>query len=114
MEKLEKLQTYRSIIKQLLSQYASYKPSHGDIEIHSIFDTENDHYQVMAIGWDKKERVYGCSVHLEIKNGKIWIQNNNTEWDIGQDLVNMNVPKNDIVIGFQPPSMRQYSGYGTK
>jgi hypothetical protein len=113
MENLEKLQTYRTLVKQLLEQYATYKPSHGDVEIQKNFDTERDHYQVVAVGWDKKERIYGCSIHLDIKNEKIWIQINNTELEIGQVLVEMGVPKEDIVIGFQPPYMRQFSGYAT-
>lgn len=111
MEYLEKIQKYRIIIKQILSQYATYKPSHGEIEIQALFDTEHDHYQVLGVGWNKKERVYGCSMHLDIKNDKIWIQLNNTELDIGQALVEMGVPKEDIVIGFQPVYIRQVSGY---
>ena len=111
MENLEKIQTYRILIKQLLEQYATYKPSHGDIEIQTLFDTEQDHYQVLAVGWNQKERIYGSSIHLDIKNGKIWIQINNTELDIAQDLVAMGVSKEDIVIGFQPPYLRRYSGY---
>jgi hypothetical protein len=46
--------------------YASYKPSYGDIEIQTLFDTEQDHYQVLGVGWNKKERFYGCSMHLDI------------------------------------------------
>jgi XisI protein len=113
MADLEKIQTYRIIIRQLLEEYAGYKPSHGDIEIQTVFDTEHDHYQVVAIGWDQKQRVYGCSIHLDIKDEKIWIQVNNTELDIGQNLVEKGVPKEDIVVGFQPPFIRQYSGYAT-
>lgn len=56
-------------------------------------------------------RIYGCSIHLDIKDEKIWIQINNTELDVGQDLVERGIPKEDIVIGFQPPYLRQYSGY---
>lgn len=111
MANLEKVQIYRALSEQLLNQYATYKPSHGDIEVQSVFDTERDHYQVVVIGWDKKERVYGCSIHLDIKDEKIWIQVNNTELDVGQALVEMGVPREDIVIGFQPPYLRQFSGY---
>jgi len=111
MKNLEKIQKYRDIIKQILNQYATYKPSHGNIEIQTLFDTEHDHYQVLGVGWNKKERIYGCSIHLDIKNDKIWIQNNNTELDIGQTLVEMGVPKEDIVLGFQPVYIRQVSGY---
>jgi XisI protein len=111
MDTLMKVEGYRAVIKQLLSQYASYKPSYGEVEVETVFDGEQDRYLVLAVGWDHKQRVYGCSIHLDIKDHKIWIQVNNTELDIGQDLVNMGVPKEDIVVGFQPPYMRQFSGY---
>jgi hypothetical protein len=106
-----KSETYRTIIKQILNQYATYKPSHGDIETQTIFDTENDHYQIVSIGWENKHRVYGCSIHIDIKDEKIWLQTNNTELDIGQDLIKMGVPKENIVVGFQPPYVRSFSGY---
>ena len=111
MENLEKIYNYRTIIKQILSQHASYEPSHGEIEMQTIFDTEQDRYQILAIGWNKEKRIYGCSMHLDIKLGKIWIQANNTEIDIAEALVAQGVPKEDIVIGLQPAYLRQYTGY---
>jgi hypothetical protein len=111
MDNLTQPDQYPTLIKQLLTQYATYKPSHGDIETQTVFDLDNHHYQVVSIGWDDKKRIYGCSIHIDIKNKKIWIQTNNTELDIGQDLVNLGVLKDDIVVGFQPPYLRQYSGY---
>ena len=113
MAEVEKHQHYQTIVKQLLSEYAHYQPSHGEIEVQTVFDAEGDHYQVVALGWNRKERVYGCSIHLDIKDGKVWVQLNNTELDIGQDLVERGVVKDDIVIGFQPPYLRAYSGYAT-
>ncbi len=104
-------ENYRTIITQLLTQYAIHKPSHGDIETQTIFDAENHHYQIVSVGWDGKQRIYGCSIHIDIKNEKIWLQANNTELDIGLDLLEMGVPREDIVIGFQPPYMRSFSGY---
>jgi len=111
MEPVDKLQTYRTIIQEFLGHYGSYKPSHGEIEIQTLFDEKNDHYQVLGVGWDRKERIYGVSIHLDIKDGKIWLQLNNTEVDVCQELVERGVAKDDIVIGFQPPFLRQYSGY---
>jgi hypothetical protein len=111
MENLAKIHNYRIIVKEILSQYAIYQPSYGQIEIQTLFDTEHDHYQVLGVGWNKKERIYGCSMHLDIKNEKVWIQINNTELDIGKALVEMGIAREDIVIGFQPVYMRQFSGY---
>lgn len=50
-------------------------------------------------------------MHLDIINNKIWIQLNNTELDVDQALVEMGVPKEDIVIGFLPAYIRHASGY---
>ena len=111
MENLEKIHNYRTIIKQILSQYATYQPSNGEIEMQTLLDTEQDRYQVLAIGWNQEKRIYGCSMHLDIKSGKIWVQANNTEIDIAEALVAQGVPKEDIVIGLQPAYLRQYTGY---
>ncbi|MGB8690593.1 MAG: element excision factor XisI family protein [Microcoleus sp.] len=46
-----------------------------------------------------------------MKDGKIWIQQNGTEIDLGQELVNIGVPKSDIVVGFHPPYMRQFTDF---
>ncbi|MHC5732600.1 MAG: element excision factor XisI family protein, partial [Nostoc sp.] len=43
---------------------------------------------------------------------KIWIQQNMTDVDLAQELLEMGVPKDDIVLGLQPPYKRPYTGYG--
>ncbi|WP_416212683.1 element excision factor XisI family protein [Nostoc sp. DedQUE04] len=35
-----------------------------------------------------------------------------TEMRVAQELVERGVPKDDIVLGFQSPEMREYTGYG--
>ena len=65
----------------------------------------------MNVGWDGHRRVYGCVLHLDIKNNKIWIQQNMTEMRVAQELVDLGVAKEDIVLGFQVPEMREYTGY---
>ncbi|MGB3534591.1 MAG: element excision factor XisI family protein [Microcoleaceae cyanobacterium] len=50
-------------------------------------------------------------LHLDIINGKIYIQQNNTEQDIAPILVEFGVPKEDIVIGFHSPFKRQFTEY---
>lgn len=108
---MEKVEKYRNCIKKILTEYASYKPSYGEVEVQVSFDSEHDHYQVVRVGWDNKQRVYGCPMHLDIKDGKIWIQQNGTEIDLGQELVNLGVLKEDIVVGFHPPYLRQFTEF---
>ena len=102
---------YRTCIQQLLEEYSSYPYRYGEVESQTLFDTEHDHYQLVRVGWEDNQRVYGCVFHLDIKDSKIWIQWNSSDIDIGEELVALGVPKRDIVIGFQPKHLRQYSEY---
>lgn len=108
---MDRLTFYRNVIKEILTEYSQYKPSNGEIEVQLWIDEERNHYQILGVGWDGKKRIYGCSVHFDIKDEKIWLQENNTEIDFAQELVDKGVPKEDIVIGFHTPLFRQYSGY---
>jgi hypothetical protein len=39
----------------------------------------------------------------DIKDGKIWLQHNATDTDVGQELMEMGVAQKDIVLGLHPP-----------
>lgn len=108
---MDKRITYRTHIHTLLQRYSDHTPPYGEIETQLIEDTEHDHYQVISVGWDKQRRIHGCTLHLDIKQGKIWIQHNSTEDDIAEELVTLGIPKDDIVLGFHAPSRRRYTGY---
>jgi hypothetical protein len=107
---MEKLAKYRQIVRELLIAHST--TTEPDIECQLIFDTEHDHYQVLDLGWQGLNRIYACYIHLDIKDGKIWIQHNMTEADLGQELVEKGVPASDIVLGLHPPYKRPYTNYG--
>ncbi|MBK1988383.1 XisI protein [Sphaerospermopsis aphanizomenoides BCCUSP55] len=108
---MEKIEKYRTYIQNLLTEYAKGSPSDQEVETQLIFDKERDHYQVVYTGWKNSQPMYGCVLHLDVKNGKIWIQYNGTEIDIADELVKLGVPKSDIVLAFHEPLMRPYTGF---
>jgi vancomycin permeability regulator SanA len=109
---MDKVAEYRQKIQQLLQNYAKFSVSDSeDVEAETVFDTERNYYQVVHVGWQNQRRIYGCPMHLDIKNGKVWIQHNATEFEIDKQLVEMGIPKEDIVLGFHPPFMRQFTDY---
>jgi hypothetical protein len=110
---MEKLNQYRQYILDLYEDYVNVHPSNlQSTENQLIIDEKRNHYQLVSIGWDKKMFRYSVIFHLDIKpDDKIWIQVNSTDRDIAEELEQMGVPKSDIVIGFQPPQYRQYTGY---
>jgi len=107
---MEKIDLYRNYIKDVISRHS--KPSvYGNCVIQKIFDNENDHYQLVHTGWDDTERHYGCIIHLDIKNNKIWVQYDGTEIGVANELVKLGIPKEDIVLAYHPPYKRKYTGY---
>lgn len=108
---MAELDQYRDAVQKLLHDYASYSSDNHTVDTELILDTVRDHYQLVHVGWQNERRVYGCVLHLDIKNGKIWLQHNGTESDIASELVDMGIPKTDIVIGFHSPFKRQFTEY---
>jgi hypothetical protein len=108
---MDQLEKYRAIIKHILNEYAKYKPSHGEIETEAIFDVEKDHYEVVYVGWHNKKRIHGSVLHIDIKDGKVWIQHDGTSDGIADELVEAGIPKEDIVLGFRYPKFRKYTEY---
>lgn len=106
------LDHYRQCIQTILTKHGSQKPRYGEIESELILDTERDHYQLMHLGWNGLKRVYHSVMHFDIKNDKVWIQQNMTDIDLAQELIEMGVSKEDIVLGLQPPYKRPYTGFG--
>lgn len=108
---MDKLTQYRKLIQDIMEEYAAIKPSYGDVEMELIADTQHDHYQLLSIGWNKLERIHGTLIHVDIQNGKIWIQYDGTEEGIANRLVEQGVPKSDIVLAFHPPYKRPYTDF---
>ncbi len=108
---MDKIQHYRQLIRDILTEEASPYNHSEDVDPTLIFDAEHDHYQLAYIGWEDQRRIFGILLHFDIKDGKIWIQYNGTELHIAQILTEKGVPKTDIVIGFHSPFKRQFNGY---
>ncbi len=76
---MEKVARYRKYIQTLLNQYAIDDFSNDEVEVQLMFDTERAHYQWMNVDWQQFNRIYRCIVHFDIKDGKIWLQQNLTD-----------------------------------
>jgi len=101
----------KTTIKQLLEHFASIPAATGDVELETIFDDTQNRYQVIAQGWQGKRRMHGCLVHIDLKGSKVWLQHDSTDAEIAEELVERGIPKERIVLGFLPESVRPHTGY---
>ncbi len=102
----EKIRRYRQIIRKILTERAAIPYLEDGIRDQTVFDEANDRYLVLSDGWSRNERVHNVILDLEILNGKIWVQADNTDVAIARELAEHGIPKSDIVLGFRPPSVR--------
>jgi hypothetical protein len=109
---MDKLERYRQIVRRVIEDYASYKPSHGQIDAEAIVDPHRDHYEVMLVGWDGTRRVHGAVVHIDIIGGKVWLQYDGTSRPVADELEAAGIPREDIVLAFHPAELRPLTGYG--
>lgn len=108
---MDTLETYRQVIEKIFNEYAQIPYAYGDVQTQVCIDRQGDHYLLMAMGWDSARRIHGCIVHIDIIDGKLWVQEDGTEQGIVDELVDAGIPRNRIVLGFHPADLRQYTGY---
>jgi hypothetical protein len=108
---MDTLDSYRQIIRRIITEYARIPYAHGEITRQAVLDAESDNYLLMIFGRERGRRVHGCIIHVNIINGKIWIQRDGTEYGIANELTDAGVPKDQIVLGFRSPELRRHTEF---
>ena len=94
---MDTLEKYRGIIQRVLLDYVNFVGDGGDCL--PVFDREHDRYLVITMGWQGPRRSHHILIQLDLIDGKIWLQCDNTDVVIAHDLERAGVPKKDIVLG---------------
>ncbi len=110
--KIKKNQKALSLYIQELKNH--YNQALGNTLIYQgIIDTKNNHFQLVKMGWIEEQFIFTVLIHFDINSetGNIWIQQNNTEILLENDLKKFNVSKKNLVLGFRPKYMRVHSEF---
>jgi hypothetical protein len=112
---MDKIKDYQTLVKRALTEYASLlmAPPKPSYEVVLVFDDEHNQYLLRRLGWGENSRIRQTDLHLAIRDGKIWIEEDWTEEGIATYLLEHGVPNHDIVLGFQPPQMRPFTEFAT-
>lgn len=109
---MDTLSEYRKAIHDLIHEYARHEPAYGDIKTEAIVDDDRGHYEIMQMGWLGSQRIHGSVIHIDLIDGKVWIQYDGTSPGVAHELVEAGVPREAIVLGFRPPHIRPHTGFG--
>lgn len=109
---MDKLADYSKIIVDTLHKYAALAPQNApELRQQVLVDQEHHHYQLLSIGWKGDDFVFRVIFHFDIIKGKVWLQRNQSDILIADELVESGIPKEDIVLGFQPTYVRPHTGF---
>ncbi len=103
---MDRVDEYRRVIKEILNRHSQIKYGHGDIERVTICDEEQDSYLLLNVGWDKGRRIHSIIFHLRIRDGKIWVEDDWTEYGVAGELVDAGIANQEIVLGFHSARKR--------
>lgn len=110
---MDRLTRYRTVVEQIMQRHADLmnsQPVPGE-EVDYVFDEKRDHYLLLKYGWPRGRRAHYTKIHVRIADSKIWIEEDMTEEGFANELVAAGIPKEDIVLAFNPPELRHIEDF---
>jgi XisI protein len=108
---MDRLDQYRGIIISTLRNIAEELESTDGVETIVLIDRDQEHYQILRIGWEADERIFDTLIHIRLRNTTVWVELNTLPIRIGEQLVAAGIPRDRIVLGFQPPALRHLTRF---
>ena len=109
---MEKITAFKKIVRDLMTEYfipPQQLPEGG--EQYLVQDDIRNEFLIFNNYWTERGRIYGCLLHIQIKNDKIYVQYNGTDTDIAADLMSQGVSNQEIVLAFQHPAKRRHTPF---
>ncbi|MEM1328035.1 MAG: element excision factor XisI family protein [Bacteroidota bacterium] len=104
---MDRVTTYKQIIHDELAERAARKVSYSeDMSNRLIVNQERTEFILIRLGWFRERYRYVTLFHIEIRENKIWLHQNNTDVVIEDILTRKGVQADDIVVAFVHPMER--------
>lgn len=108
---MDPVASYREAMMRVLRAREQRPGPESSIRFEAVFDREHDRYLLVMVGWDGRHHVHATLAHVDVIDGKLWIQHDQTETGVAPDLVEAGVPRDRIVLAFKSPGRRAITGY---
>jgi len=99
------------VLETILCKRASFYAFPERFRTLTVFDRKHGQFLLVDEGWQDFKHILRVWLHVELRDGKFWIQKDGTEDGVAVDLLKAGIPKDRIVLAFQHPNRRQYSDF---
>jgi XisI protein len=105
--------SHQRAVLELIERWAKVDSTEQSDATIKIIDELGGRYLLFNNTWKDGRRYYGCFLHLDLSaDGKVWIQHDGTDLNVAEQLMEAGIAKEEIVLGFQLPSVRAVLGFG--
>lgn len=108
---MDPLDRYRDAVTAVLQPWEQRPGPESKLRFEFVGDRARDRYLVVVVGWEGAHHVHSTLVHVDLVEGKLWIQHDQTEQGVAPELVAAGVAPEHIVLGFKSPARRAVTGY---
>lgn len=105
------LEEPRQAVENVLSTWQNLPGPEADFTIVPVSDRQKGCYLLLEEGWEGRKRIHGLLADLEIRDGKIGVQADNTDRPVAEQLLRLGIPPEQIVLGFRSPQRRAASEF---
>lgn len=93
---MDKVERYREIIRQVLTDYAQRMSRLTSVQLLPVCDPTHDQYLLVSLGWQNRRREHAIVFHAQLRNGQLFIEEDRTEEGLGKLLAEAGVADEDI------------------
>ena len=99
-------QDYQTIVKDLFDELAEVirnqsSPRPDVAETICVMDHHAGNYLVVRYGWRDGRRVRGVSLFLRVQDERVFVEEDMTDWDVVERLVERGVAPENIILAWQ-------------
>lgn len=106
---MDKLAHYSRLLEELVIEWGGTdRLDVPDSTVEDLIITDRVHgiYMLMSVGWRNNKRIQSIPFQARIVEDKIWVEWDGTDPSITEELLHRGVPREDLVLGWQSPSLR--------
>ncbi|MBW3636366.1 MAG: XisI protein [Armatimonadetes bacterium] len=108
---MDRLDIQQNAVRELMQEWLDWVRPRRSYGVELIIDEAKHRFILMSDGWMGHTRLYGPLIDIALRDGKIWIHEDNTEEGIPDTLLSKGILAEEIVLGWQPEYKRELTGF---
>ncbi|MFO0850571.1 MAG: XisI protein [Gemmataceae bacterium] len=112
---MDRVTRYKAALDEIVRRVGRYMANAvggPPMETSVITDAEHGQYGLIETGWSPDgRRLVNTLLLARVKDGKVWVEEDNTDLTLADELLRAGVPREDIVLAFHPPDLRHLTEF---